>query len=92
MQLRAALGEARTAWQRAFVLVGERGLSTLVRLHAEGPPAVAAPIDGLLGALTGAKIEATGREGRTLEWTRWLFEHRGHLKPSGAGDTFIDAR
>ncbi len=87
-----AIGEARTAWQRAFVLVGERGLSTLVRLHAEGPPSVAEPIHGLLAALTGAKIEATGREGRTLEWTRWFVEHRGRLKPSAAGDAFVDAR
>lgn len=87
-----ATGESRTAWQRAFVLVGERALAALVRLHAEGPASAVEAVHGLLVALTGAKPEATGREGRTLAWTRWLVEHRGRLARSAAGDAFVEVR
>ena len=88
----ASIGDSRVAWRRAFVTIGERGLSTLVRVHAEGPPSLAGPIHELLCALTGVAIAAEERDGRTIAWTRWLFDHRGRLEPSATGDAFVDRR
>ena len=87
-----AAAESKLAWQRAFVTVGERALAALVRIHAEGPATLALPVHGLLVALTGLRVESDERSSRTLAWTRWLFDHRGKLKPSPAGDSFLDAK
>ena len=87
-----AAGESRLAWQRAFVTVGERALASLVRIHAEGPATLALPVHGLLVALTGLRVDSDERSSRTLAWTRWLFDHRGRLKPSLAGDSFLDIK
>jgi hypothetical protein len=88
----AALGDSRLAWQRAFVSLGERGLGALIARHADGPPSFASAIHGLLGALTGAKIDGLERESRSLAWTKWLFEHRGHLAASADGSVFVEAK
>jgi hypothetical protein len=88
----AALGDARLAWQRAFVALGERGLGALIVRHSDGPPLFASAIHNLLAALTGAKIDSLERESRSLAWTKWLFEHRGRLAPSSDGTSFIDAK
>jgi hypothetical protein len=85
----AASIESRAAWRRAFVEVGERALATLVRLHAEGPVTLVLPIHDLLVLLTGFRVDADERSSRTLAWTRWLFDHRGRLKPSQSGESFV---
>lgn len=85
----AAVGESRLAWQRAYVTVGERTLSALVRIHAEGPATLVLPVHALLVALTGFRVDADERSTRTLAWTRWLFDRRGRLKPSPSGESFV---
>jgi len=82
-------GDARTAWQRAFVATGVRGLACVVRLQAEGPAELAPAAHGLLRLLTGFPVEATGREARALAWARWLFTHRDALVPALDGLTFM---
>lgn len=85
-----AEGDARVAWQRAFVATGLRALEAVVRLHADGPSELAPAAHGLLRLLTGFPVEAKGREARALAWARFLFAHRATLVPSADGLTFTD--
>ena len=83
-------GEARTAWQRAFVAAGLRALEAVVRLQADGPPELAPAAHGLLRLLTGFPVGAKAREARALAWARYLFAHRAALRPAPDGLTFVD--
>lgn len=81
-------GDARVAWQRAFVAAGVRALESVVRLQADGPGELAPAAHGLLRLLTGFPVEAKEREARAIAWARWLFTHRAALAPASDGLTF----
>ncbi|MFO0933866.1 MAG: hypothetical protein U1E39_14345 [Planctomycetota bacterium] len=83
-------GDARFAWQRAFVATGLRGLEAVVRLQADGPAELAPAAHGLLRLLTGFPVDAKAREARSLAWARFLFAHRATLVPSADGLGFVD--
>lgn len=83
------LGEARLAWQRAFVTAGVRALRAAARLQAEGPSELAPAAHGLLRLLTGVPVEVVDREARARAWARWLFEHGERLGPSDDGLAFV---